>query len=145
MEVLVELSSSPYDSSNAELKSEKSIPGASTAEILHYAVYYRKSVKGAVNTVMSSLWSTLLILTISATSLYAARTSYIAIVNLRKYEERSERAAKYSETAAHQLYKTRVTQASSAAAVRPSAYSNSSGYNTKLTSDTVVCRSFSAC
>jgi len=68
---------------------------------------------------MSSLWSTLLLLAISAISLYAARSSYIAIINLRKYEERSQRAANYSETAAHQLYKTRVTQASSAAAVRP--------------------------
>lgn len=66
---------------------------------------------------MSSIWSTVLVLGISATSLYAARSSYIAIVNLRKYEERSERAAKYSETAAHQLYQTRVTQASSAGAV----------------------------
>lgn len=67
---------------------------------------------------MSSTWSTLLLFTISATSLYAARSSYVAIVNLRKYEKRSERAAEYSETAARQLYKTRVTQTSSAAAVR---------------------------
>ncbi|KAL8726619.1 MAG: hypothetical protein Q9181_005974, partial [Wetmoreana brouardii] len=52
---------------------------------------------------------------LSAIALYAAPKSYDAIINLRKYEERSERAAKHSETAAHELYKTRVTQASSAA------------------------------
>ncbi|KAL8942234.1 MAG: hypothetical protein Q9211_001478 [Gyalolechia sp. 1 TL-2023] len=56
-------------------------------------------------------------LVLSATALYAARQCYIAIVNLRKYEERSKKAAKHSDTAAHELYKTRVTQASSAAAV----------------------------
>lgn len=48
---------------------------------------------------------------------YSARKSYIAIVKLRKYEERSEQAAKRFDTAAHELYKTRATQASSAAAV----------------------------
>ncbi|KAI4185718.1 MAG: hypothetical protein L6R41_003944 [Letrouitia leprolyta] len=53
---------------------------------------------------------------LSAIALHAARKSYIAIVNLRHYEERSERAAKHSDTAAHELYKTRVTQATSAAA-----------------------------
>ncbi|KAI4168605.1 MAG: hypothetical protein LQ343_006269 [Gyalolechia ehrenbergii] len=48
---------------------------------------------------------------------YSARKSYIAIVKLRKYEERSEQAAKRFDTAAHELYKTRATQASSAAAI----------------------------
>ena len=56
---------------------------------------------------------------ISLVSLYAAQKSYIAITNLRQYEERSERAAKYSDTAAHQLWKTRATQGSSAGAVSP--------------------------
>ena len=50
-------------------------------------------------------------------SLYAAQKSYIAITNLQQYEENSEKAAKYSDKAAHELYKTRVTQASGAAAV----------------------------
>ena len=53
----------------------------------------------------------------TAVSLYAAQKSYIAITNLQKYEERSERAAKHSETAAHELHKTRTTQGSSAGAV----------------------------
>ncbi|CAO1602111.1 hypothetical protein XANCAGTX0491_005742 [Xanthoria calcicola] len=54
---------------------------------------------------------------IAAVSLYTARKSYTAIINLRRYEERSERAARYSETAAQELQKTRTTQASSAGAV----------------------------
>ncbi|KAI4218355.1 MAG: hypothetical protein LQ349_008745 [Xanthoria aureola] len=54
---------------------------------------------------------------IAAVSLYTARKSYIAITNLRRYEERSERAARYSETAAQELQKTRTTQASSAGAI----------------------------
>lgn len=51
-------------------------------------------------------------------SLYAAQKSYIAITNLQKYEERTEKAAKHLEKAGRDLYKTRVTQASGAAAVR---------------------------
>jgi hypothetical protein len=39
-------------------------------------------------------------------------------MKLRQYEERSEKAAKYSNIAAEQLYKTRTTQASAAIAVR---------------------------
>ncbi|KAL8800847.1 MAG: hypothetical protein Q9182_004867 [Xanthomendoza sp. 2 TL-2023] len=53
----------------------------------------------------------------SAVSLYAAQKSYIAITNLQRYEERSEKAAKHSETAAHELYKTRITQGSSAVVI----------------------------
>ncbi|KAL8769230.1 MAG: hypothetical protein Q9209_004731 [Squamulea sp. 1 TL-2023] len=67
---------------------------------------------------MSRVLSTLIAVGISAVSLFAARQSYIAIVNLRRYEERSERAAKHSETAAHELHKTRTTQGTSAG-VRP--------------------------
>ncbi|KAL8836980.1 MAG: hypothetical protein Q9176_005981 [Flavoplaca citrina] len=54
---------------------------------------------------------------ITAISIYSAQKSYIAITNLQKYEERSERAAKHSETAAHELHKTRTTQGSSAGAI----------------------------
>ncbi|KAI4096064.1 MAG: hypothetical protein LQ339_007080 [Xanthoria mediterranea] len=54
---------------------------------------------------------------IAVVSLYTARKSYIAITNLRRYEERSERAAKYSATAAQELRRTRTTQASSAGAI----------------------------
>ena len=50
-------------------------------------------------------------------SLYGAQKSYIAITNLQQYEERSEKAAKHLDKAAHELYKTRVTQASGAVAV----------------------------
>ena len=50
-------------------------------------------------------------------SLYASQKSYIAITNLQKYEEKSEKAAKHLDKAAHELYKTRVTQASGAGAV----------------------------
>jgi len=38
-------------------------------------------------------------------------------MKLRQYEEGSKKAAKYSNTAAEQLYKTRTTQASAAIAV----------------------------
>ena len=51
-------------------------------------------------------------------SLYAAQKSYIAITNLQRYEERTEKAAKHLDKAAHDLYKTRITQASGVAAVR---------------------------
>ncbi|KAL8967713.1 MAG: hypothetical protein Q9197_005282 [Variospora fuerteventurae] len=50
-------------------------------------------------------------------TLYAAQKSYVAILSLLKYEERSEKAAKHSETAAHELYKSKATQASSAVAI----------------------------
>lgn len=66
---------------------------------------------------MSRILSTITTLALSVVAVYAARKSYIAITNLLRYEERSEKAAKHSETAAHELYKTRATQGSSAAAV----------------------------
>ena len=53
----------------------------------------------------------------SAVSLYGLYTSYVAITNLQKYEKQTEKAAKYSGTAEHQLHKTRTTQASGALAV----------------------------
>jgi hypothetical protein len=50
----------------------------------------------------------------SAYTLYLSST---AIQNLQKYEETSKKAAKYSNTAEHQLHKTRTTQASGALSV----------------------------
>ena len=55
----------------------------------------------------------------SAYSLYLAS---ISISNLMGYEETSKKAAKYSNTAAHQLHKTRTTQASGTLAVSPPAH-----------------------
>ena len=48
---------------------------------------------------------------------YSLYLSYISVTKLHKYEERSEKAAEYSNTAEHQLHKTRTTQASGAIAV----------------------------
>ena len=62
--------------------------------------------------------TTILVPFLALLSLYAAQKSYIAIINLQKYEERTKKAAKHLDKAAHDLYKTRVTQASGAAAVR---------------------------
>jgi len=53
----------------------------------------------------------------AALSSYGLYHSYQCITKLRQYEERSEKAAKYSNTAAEQLRKTRTTQASAAIAV----------------------------
>lgn len=50
-------------------------------------------------------------------SIYTAQKSYVAITNLQRYEEKSEKAAKHLDKAAHELWKTRVTQASGAGAV----------------------------
>jgi hypothetical protein len=52
-----------------------------------------------------------------AVSVYAATFSAIAIYNLQKREDQSERAAQYSNTAANQLHKTRTTQTSGVVAV----------------------------
>ena len=51
-------------------------------------------------------------------SCYGLYHSYQCIMKLRQYEERSKKAAKYSNIAAEQLYRTRTTQASAAIAVR---------------------------
>ena len=66
---------------------------------------------------MALLPTTFLAPLLALLSLYAAQKSYIAITNLQQYEERTEKAAKYLDKAANDLYKTRVTQASGAAAV----------------------------
>ena len=50
-------------------------------------------------------------------SAYGTYLSYRSIASLRKYEEKSEKAAKWSNTAEQQLYKTRITQASGLGAV----------------------------
>ncbi|MCJ1439215.1 hypothetical protein MMC27_008606 [Xylographa pallens] len=50
-------------------------------------------------------------------SAYGLYTSYISITNLQQYEASSEKAAEYLDTAAHQLHKTRITQASGALAI----------------------------
>ncbi len=67
---------------------------------------------------MATFPSTFLAPVLTLLSLYASQKSYIAITNLQQYEEKSEKAAKHFDKAAHELYKTRVTQASGAAAVR---------------------------
>lgn len=67
---------------------------------------------------MAFLPTTFLAPLLAILSLYAAQKSYVAITNLLQYEERTEKAAKYIDKAANDLYKTRVTQASGAAAVR---------------------------
>ena len=59
----------------------------------------------------------------SLVSLYGLAVSYFSITNLQRYEEKSEKAAKYSGTAEHQLHKTRTTQASGALSVRTASLS----------------------
>ena len=44
-------------------------------------------------------------------SLNGARVSYLAIINLQKYEETTKKLAKWSTEVENQLYKTRTTQA----------------------------------
>lgn len=53
---------------------------------------------------------------------YGAYQSYVAITNLRKYEETTKKLAKWSSTAEEQLHKTRTTQASGALAVSHHVY-----------------------
>ncbi|KAK5012943.1 hypothetical protein BJ546DRAFT_951390 [Cryomyces antarcticus] len=51
---------------------------------------------------------------------YGLYLSYISITDLQRYEEKSEKAAKYSTTAEHQLHKTRTTQVSGALTITTS-------------------------
>jgi hypothetical protein len=60
----------------------------------------------------------------AAFSGYTLYLSSIAIRHLQKYEETSKKAAKYSNTAEHELHKTRTTQASGALAVHAPAHFN---------------------
>jgi hypothetical protein len=48
---------------------------------------------------------------------YSLFHAYLSITNLKQYESKSEKAAQYSETAAHELHKTRTTQTSATIAV----------------------------
>lgn len=48
---------------------------------------------------------------------YGAYNSYIAVVNLREYEDASRKAAKWSNEAQRQLDKTRSTQAAGVVSV----------------------------
>ena len=50
-------------------------------------------------------------------SAYALYLSYMSITDSQKYEEKTEKAAQYSNTAEQQLHKTRTTLASGTAAV----------------------------
>lgn len=50
-------------------------------------------------------------------SLWAGKHSYEAITRLQKYEDTSEKAAKYSGHAQHELHKTRTTETSGAVVV----------------------------
>ncbi|MCJ1322162.1 hypothetical protein MMC15_007508 [Xylographa vitiligo] len=50
-------------------------------------------------------------------SAYGLYTSYISVTHLQQYESTSEKAAEYLSAAAHQLHKTRTTQASGALAI----------------------------
>ena len=50
-------------------------------------------------------------------SAYALYLAYISITDSRKYEEKTKKAAQYSNTAKQQLHKTRTTLAGGTAAV----------------------------
>lgn len=51
---------------------------------------------------------------------YILSLSYSAIKHLRVYEDKTKKAAKYSNVVQHQLYKTQVTEASGVGAVSSS-------------------------
>ncbi|CAK4032662.1 hypothetical protein AC578_2332 [Lecanosticta acicola] len=48
---------------------------------------------------------------------YGATVSFVAINNLLQYEETAKKLAEWSDTAAHELHKTRTTQATGAIAI----------------------------
>lgn len=52
-----------------------------------------------------------------ALGLYGAAASYVAIINLQKYEATAKKLAEWSKQAETELNKTRLTQASGAIAV----------------------------
>lgn len=66
---------------------------------------------------MASSVSILLHAVQAAFSAYNLYLATISITKLREYEEKSKKAAEWSNIAAHQLHKTRTTQASGTAAV----------------------------
>ncbi|KAF2722144.1 hypothetical protein K431DRAFT_293786 [Polychaeton citri CBS 116435] len=59
----------------------------------------------------------LLHVTQAALAGYGVYQSYVAVTNLRLYEQTSEKLADWSNEAAHQLHKTRTTQTSGALAI----------------------------
>jgi len=73
---------------------------------------------GKMKTTM--LYLQLMLICQAVTSCYGAYQSYVAITNLRKYEETTKKLAKWSSEVEYQLHKTRTTQASGAVAVRRS-------------------------
>lgn len=66
---------------------------------------------------MGSLLLNLLGLPLAFLSIYAGQKSYLAITNLHSDENRAEKAAEFSDKAARELWRTRLTQASGAATV----------------------------
>lgn len=80
---------------------------------------------------MNSVLTTLPAVPLALLSVYAGQKSYIAIINLQKNEERAEKAAKHSQTAARELRKTRLTQASGAATV--------CAFFPEISIDTLIC------
>lgn len=66
---------------------------------------------------MTSTMTTLINGFQAAFSAYNLYLASISITNLQKYEEKSKKAAKYSNIAENQLHKTRTTQASGTIAV----------------------------
>ena len=66
---------------------------------------------------MVTTLTTFLAIPLGFLSLYLAQKSYLAIINLHSNQDRAEKAARYSDKAARELWRTRLTQASGAAAV----------------------------
>ena len=66
---------------------------------------------------LSMLSATIPLVHILVYSAYALNISYETITRLKKYEEQSEKAAEWSNTAAERLRKTRTTQGSGAISV----------------------------
>jgi len=63
---------------------------------------------------MSAILTPLLHVSQACLSAYSLYLSTLTIPKLQQYEEKSKKAAQYSDTAEHQLHKTRTTQASGA-------------------------------
>ncbi len=66
---------------------------------------------------MAPILTILLAITLASLSLYAGQKSYLAIINLYSNEDRAEKAAKHSDKAWRELWRTRLTQASGATTV----------------------------
>ncbi|KAH8599287.1 hypothetical protein B0O99DRAFT_613474 [Bisporella sp. PMI_857] len=66
---------------------------------------------------MASTISSIVLVLQAAFSGYNLYLASISITNLQGYEEKSKKAAEYSQTAANQLHKTRTTQTSGTLAI----------------------------